>query len=63
MDGDGMQVKEFWSGFGICLERGCFVDAIYPEDDRAVMSSTCRGCGCCEDVCPNHATELIIEDS
>lgn len=63
MPGVSMQVWEFWFGFGICVMKGCFFDAIQPEYSRPMIRSACCGCCCCVDVCPNHAIELIIANS
>jgi len=38
------------------------VDAIQLVDDRAQISTNCRGCGQCVEVCPNDAIELSIQE-
>lgn len=62
MPGIEVKVTDACIGCGTCLQNVCFVDAIYIEDNHAVISQECRGCGRCVDVCPQNAIELTIRD-
>ena len=61
MPGVTVEVNDQCTGCGICAQDVCFVQAIRLEDDQAVISAECRGCGRCVDVCPEGAIELSIE--
>ena len=62
MPGVSVTVTERCVGCGVCTQDVCFVDAIYLEGQRAVISDACRGCGRCVEVCPQQAIELSIHD-
>lgn len=61
MPGVDVRVTEDCIGCGTCTEGICFVDAISLVDGKAKISSECRACGRCVEVCPNDAIEMIIE--
>lgn len=60
LPGVHVQVGVNCLGCGDCIDGVCFVDAIHLIDGRAVISSQCRGCGRCVEICPNEAIELTI---
>ncbi len=62
MSGVNVKVNDKCIGCGTCTNGTCFVDAIRMVQDRAVISSECRGCGRCVSVCPQGAIDLTIED-
>ncbi|MFX1557528.1 MAG: 4Fe-4S binding protein, partial [Promethearchaeota archaeon] len=47
---------------GTCTKGICFVDAIHIENNRAVISENCKGCGRCVEICPQSAIILTIKD-
>jgi ferredoxin len=49
-------------GCGVCGENICFVDAIHIENGKAVISSECRACGRCAEICPQKAIRLVFQD-
>jgi ferredoxin len=55
-------VGEACVGCGTCTEGVCFMDAIHLEGDRAVIDTSCRGCGRCVTSCPEAAIELSVDD-
>jgi ferredoxin len=61
MPGVTVTVNERCTGCGSCTLDVCFVDAIHLKDGRAVISSACRGCGRCVDVCTQKAIEIVID--
>ncbi|MDI6873908.1 MAG: 4Fe-4S binding protein [Actinomycetota bacterium] len=63
MPGVEVRVTDRCEGCGTCVKKGCFVQAIRMEGDRAVIGKECRGCGHCVEVCPHGAIELIVADT
>lgn len=63
MPGVTVTVTDRCVGCGTCTRDVCFVSAIRLVDGRAVINETCRGCGRCVEICPQHAIELHIEDT
>jgi ferredoxin len=63
MPGVRVRVADHCVGCGLCVESGCFVDAIRLVNGRAYISDVCRGCGRCVAACPNGAIELTLSDS
>lgn len=51
------------SGCGACTREVCFVKAIRVEDGKACISTECRGCGRCVEVCPRGAIHMHIAGS
>jgi len=63
MPGVEVKVTDACVGCGTCIDENiCFVDAISMVDGKAVISTECRGCGRCVEVCPNDAIELTIDN-
>jgi len=62
LPGVSVQVSDDCLGYGDCTDDVCFVNAIQLVDGQAVISSQCRGCGRCVDICPNDAIELTIHE-
>ena len=63
MPGVQVTVTEGCLGCGTCSEGICFVEAIHlNEAGMAEISTACRGCGRCVEICPNEAIELRIEN-
>ena len=63
MPGVRVQVTEQCVGCGACLDEVCFVQSIRLENGQAVIDDdSCRGCGRCIEVCPQHAIEITIDD-
>jgi ferredoxin len=62
MPGVSVTVTERCVGCGVCTQGVCFVDAIHLENQRAIISDACRGCGRCVEVCPQQAIELSVHD-
>ena len=63
MPGITLRVTDNCVGCGTCTKDVCFVHAIYLEGKRAIINeASCRGCGRCVNVCPNHAIEVLIDD-
>ena len=62
MPGVSVSVNENCDGCGLCVDAGCFVDAIRMENGRAHINDDCRGCGHCAEVCPQGAIELRVDD-
>ena len=62
MPGVALKINPDCVGCGTCTKDVCFVDAIRLQDGKAHIDETCRGCGLCVDICPNHAIELVIVD-
>lgn len=44
-------------GYGSCV-KVCEQEAIYIEDEKAVITTSCNGCGKCVDICPNGLIKL-----
>jgi len=63
MPGVTATVTERCVGCGTCTRGVYFVDAIQLVDERAIIAETCRSCGRCVEICPQHAIELRIEDT
>ena len=61
MPGVTVTVTENCVGCGTCTKDICFVNAITLEEDRAVISDACRGCGRCASVCPKNAIEITVD--
>jgi ferredoxin len=62
MPGVRVTVTDRCVACGACTEGVCFVDAIRLDDQSAVISQACVGCGRCVRVCPQQAIELSIDD-
>lgn len=62
MPGVSVRVTDLCAGCGTCSQDVCFVDAISLVDGSAEISSACRACGRCVEICPNGAIEILIED-
>lgn len=62
MPGVRMEVTDRCIGCGTCAQGTCFVNAIRLENNVAVISEECRGCGRCVSICPNHAIEIWMDD-
>jgi ferredoxin len=62
MPGVRVEVTSRCTGCGTCTQGTCFVDAIHLENNVAVISEECRGCGRCVSICPNNAIEMRIDD-
>jgi ferredoxin len=62
VDGVEINVTGDCIGCGNCTEV-CFVDAIYLEENKAVISRECRGCGRCAIRCPQKAIEISFKDT
>ncbi|NLG48956.1 MAG: 4Fe-4S binding protein [Chloroflexi bacterium] len=63
MPGVRVQVTEQCVGCGACLDEVCFVQAIHLENGLVVIDdNSCRGCGRCVEVCPQHAIEITLAD-
>jgi len=62
MPGISVSVTDKCTGCGTCAEGICFVNAIRLEENRAVKSNACRGCGRCAAICPNDAIEIKINN-
>jgi ferredoxin len=63
MPGVSVRVTDLCAGCGACIQGVCFVDAISLVDGRATISTECRACGRCVEVCPNQAIQILIEDT
>ena len=63
MPGVKVEVKDMCIGCGICIQGICFVDAIKLNEDRAIITDECRGCGRCVSTCPQGAIELTLNDN
>jgi ferredoxin len=63
MPGVSVTVNENCVGCGLCVDSGCFVDAIWMEDGRAHINGECRGCGHCVTICPHDAIDLQVTDA
>lgn len=61
MPGIHVEVTENCVGCGVCTEGICFLDAIHLVDGKAVIDSTCRGCGNCAEVCPESAIKVVVD--
>jgi ferredoxin len=62
MPGINFRVTEDCIGCGDCQAEICFVNAIQLVDDQAVITTACRGCGRCVEICPNGAIEMDLSD-
>jgi ferredoxin len=62
MPGVEIKVTDKCIGCGTCTKGICFVDAIHIENNRAVISENCKGCGRCVEICPQNAIILTIKD-
>jgi len=63
MAGVEVRVTDACVGCGTCVDEDvCFVNAISLVNGKAVISTECRGCGRCVEVCPNDAIELTINN-
>ena len=62
MSGVVVEVTDDCVGCGTCTEGICFVNAIRLEDEKAIISNVCRGCGRCVEVCPESAIKLTIQN-
>ncbi len=63
MDGVNVEVTDACVGCGTCTQDDvCFVNAIQLINGRAVISSECRGCGRCVEVCPERAIALTVDN-
>jgi ferredoxin len=63
MPGVEIKVTDKCIGCGTCSKGICFVDAIHIENNRAVISEDCKGCGRCVEICPQNAITLTIKDN
>ncbi len=57
-----IQVNDKCIGCRTCLKGICFVNAIQISENHAFISSECRGCGRCVEVCPQGAIDITIQD-
>lgn len=48
------------TGCELCLEEGCFADALQPVDGRMTVTAACRACGRCVEICPEDAITLTM---
>jgi ferredoxin len=62
LPGVSVQVNGNCLACGDCTQGVCFVDAIQLVEDRAQISTDCRGCGQCIAACPNQAIELVVHE-
>ena len=60
IDGVRVRVDLTCSGCGICLEEGCFADALKYENGQVYITEDCRGCGRCVEVCPEGSIHLTM---
>jgi len=56
-----VEVDDNCVGCGKCVDI-CFIDAVYIEDGKAVVTGECRGCGRCVEVCPEGALEIRLTE-
>ncbi len=61
MPGVTVKVTEDCNGCGACINQGCFANALSMRAGRAVISSHCRGCGRCADICPEDAIKVTFD--
>lgn len=62
MPGVRVTVTDRCVGCGTCSQGVCFVNAIQLSHGRAVISSACRACGRCADVCPEKAIKVTMDE-
>jgi ferredoxin len=58
MPGVTVNITEHCTNCGSCLDGICFVDAIKMGDEKPFITSNCRGCGRCVEICPVGAIQL-----
>jgi len=64
MPGVKLTVTDDCVGCGDCVEPGvCIFGAISLDAETAEINDNCRGCGRCAETCPNHAIEVMVDES
>ena len=60
LPGVEVEVNANCTGCELCLEEGCFAEALEMVDGRMTVTAACRACGRCIEICPEGAITLSL---